>query len=410
MITPLATGDSLPASKKPKLQPPKGKAFDMSRYSKRYIALKFAYLGWPYQGLAAQNEPTALPTVEEVLFEALEKSKLIDGDGCKFSRCGRTDKGVSAFGQVCALEVRSNGPLDVEGGVHVNVPSGAWEELAYVEKLNRLLPPSIRVLSWTPEIPADFSARFSCTGRHYKYFLMRNGLDVEAMREAAGYFVGEHDFRNFCKLDATKQITSFKRGVKRATISPVGDDAGEGASGMLVFDLEGTAFLWHQVRCMVAILLLVGQGYEKPTIVRDLLDIGKFPTKPIYDMASDLPLVLYDCEFKGVKWERGGADPLAEARILRGLVSSLYSTWHEEKLKETMARHLLLSVASASEIEGILAMDENGKELNLNQDGTGFAKPVKHYVPLEKRRRMRHFEEANEVWMQKKLKANGGEM
>ncbi|ODQ54698.1 tRNA pseudouridine synthase [Saitoella complicata NRRL Y-17804] len=406
MITPLATG--LPMSKKPKIE----KAFDMSRYSKRYIALKFAYLGWPYQGLAAQSEPTALPTVEEVLFEALEKGKLIEskaGDGCRYSRCGRTDRGVSAFGQVCALEVRSNGPLDVEGGgtVHVGVPSGAWEELPYVEKLNRLLPPSIRVLSWTPEIPADFSARFSCSGRHYKYFLMMgNGLDIEAMREAAGYFVGEHDFRNFCKLDPTKQITNFKRGVKRATISPVSDENQQGALGMFVFDLEGTAFLWHQVRCMVAILLLVGQGHEKATIVRDLLDVEKFPTKPVYDMASDLPLVLYDCEFEGVKWERGGADPLAEARILRGLVSSLYSTWHEEKLKETMARHLLHSVAPASEIEGILARDENGKELKLNQDGTGFAKPVKNYVALANRRRQRHFEEANEIWRQKKDRSN----
>ena len=42
------------------------------------------------------------------LFDALKKTCLIaDIESCNFSRCGRTDKGVSALGQVVSLDVRS---------------------------------------------------------------------------------------------------------------------------------------------------------------------------------------------------------------------------------------------------------------------------------------------------------------
>lgn len=46
---------------------------------------------------------------------------------------------------------------------------------------------------------------------------------------------------------------------------------------MMVLVLIGSAFLWHQVRCLVAILLLVGQGYEQPEIIPQLLDIEATP-------------------------------------------------------------------------------------------------------------------------------------
>ena len=52
--------------------------FDPSKYSTRYIALKFAYLGGRYNGYEhANGNITPLPTVEEVLWEALRKARLI---------------------------------------------------------------------------------------------------------------------------------------------------------------------------------------------------------------------------------------------------------------------------------------------------------------------------------------------
>lgn len=179
-------------------KPKKQKQFDFSKYAKRKIALRFAYLGWNYQGLALQGESTALPTVEEKIMEALYKVKLIgtlEQTDCNFSRCGRTDKGVSAMNQVISLVVRSK--LTEEELQH---PENDSKEIDYIKTLNQSLPNDIRIHSICLRPPADFDARFSCTFRHYKYIFNGKGLDINAMNEAANYFLGENDFRNFAKL------------------------------------------------------------------------------------------------------------------------------------------------------------------------------------------------------------------
>jgi tRNA pseudouridine38/39 synthase len=125
----------VPYRKAPKAPP---KAFDASKYSTRLIALKFAYLGQRYNGFEHhKNNSTPLPTIEEEVWKALVKTRLINPiptqgdhkeygridkktftswdregadvnwDGCEYSKCGRTDRGVSAFGQVIGVRVRS---------------------------------------------------------------------------------------------------------------------------------------------------------------------------------------------------------------------------------------------------------------------------------------------------------------
>ncbi|KAL8992516.1 MAG: hypothetical protein Q9169_007039 [Polycauliona sp. 2 TL-2023] len=105
--------------------------FDPSKYSTRFIALKFAYLGQRYNGLEHHaNNNTRYPTVEEELWRALDKAKLIfptpnpdlkavepNWEGCEYSKAGRTDKGVSAFGQVIGIRVRSNWPVEKDNTV-----------------------------------------------------------------------------------------------------------------------------------------------------------------------------------------------------------------------------------------------------------------------------------------------------
>ncbi|EOD34272.1 hypothetical protein EMIHUDRAFT_201974 [Emiliania huxleyi CCMP1516] len=84
--------------------------FDMSRYGQRWVALRVAYIGTRYHGMQYAE---GVETVEGVLFEALTKTRLIaDRDSCGFSRGGRTDRGVSALGQVVALRVRSSVAAD----------------------------------------------------------------------------------------------------------------------------------------------------------------------------------------------------------------------------------------------------------------------------------------------------------
>lgn len=77
------------------------RAFDFSAHGRRHVALRIAYLGWGYQGFASQENTNN--TIEEKLFEALTKTRLVESrQTSNYHRCGRTDKGVSAFGQVRA--------------------------------------------------------------------------------------------------------------------------------------------------------------------------------------------------------------------------------------------------------------------------------------------------------------------
>jgi tRNA pseudouridine38/39 synthase len=128
------------------------------------------------------------------------------------------------------------------------------------------------------------------------------------MRKAASYFVGCHDFRNYCKFDASKNIENYERTMLHAEIreelnatvdTTIGGIHSPFRNGvqMMAFDVKGTAFLWHQVRCMMSILFMVGQGKEQPEIVLDLFDIKRFPIRPQYPIAPEIPLVLWECGY-----------------------------------------------------------------------------------------------------------------
>ena len=83
------------------------KPFDFALYNKRHVALHVAYFGWDWHGYVVQDNTAA--TVEAALFEALERTRLIESrETSNYHRCGRTDKGVSALGQVISIDVRSN--------------------------------------------------------------------------------------------------------------------------------------------------------------------------------------------------------------------------------------------------------------------------------------------------------------
>jgi tRNA pseudouridine38/39 synthase len=480
--------------------------------------LKFAYLGKRYNGFEHHNNnKTPLPTIEEELWKALYKCKLIfptdveaaergeiTWDGCDYSKCGRTDKGVSAFGQVIGVRVRSNrrprkpkpssAPQDLqesprrssvlaEGNGHQrgeqtvsgSVEQAGSEELAIDEEdgdsfdpindeinypavLNHILPPDIRILAWCPSPPDDFSARFSCRERRYKYFftqpafcpfpenlgsnartkgLKAGWLDIQAMRDAASRYVGVHDFRNYCKIDASKQITNFMRRIYYADI--VEEDAvstlgyvnqpefvpapGKTSSGatesapnptVYSFTLHGSAFLWHQVRHMVAMLFLVGQGLESPSMISDLLDLEKYPSRPTYEMADDAPLVLWDCVFPSeddedrkdaLQWlyvgdsEGYGADKYGS----QGLMKDLWEIWRESKIDEVLAGTLLSAVARQGKDPKSLTSTSQ-KAFRSQQVFRGGNAPSLQgtYVPLAKKPRLELVEEINQKYALRK--------
>lgn len=144
--------------------------------------------------------------MERYLIDALVQTKLIESiDSVEYSRAGRTDKGVSAFGQVVSLWVRSNVPCDAElcdnnariddlvpgKTLRVRLPCGRIrniQEVEYCKRLNRSLPHDIIVRAWAPA-PPSFDARFSALYRTYRYFFLPDGLNVDVR---VLYFV------NFC--------------------------------------------------------------------------------------------------------------------------------------------------------------------------------------------------------------------
>ena len=384
------------------------RGFDVREYPSAYVALRVMYAGWDYRGFAQQGSD-GVRTVEGALFSALRRTRLIAPDAAPedvaYTRCGRTDAGVSALGQIVSLRLRSKrgtkgrkrreetneGPCDPlfssddasddakrrselrdesrNDGAPRGASSGdrraarsdsthpppggvffaehAEDELDYCALLNRALPEDVRVTGWG-YVHESFSARFDCEFRLYKYFFCAfpdsaersagplvdegdeksfpeklSGLDLDAMRDAARRFEGTHDFRNLCKMDA-RNVHNYVRTVYRCDVVDAADagaweDGGgaRGTRGALGFSrlkksetsagsppglcyvrVEGSAFLWHQVRCMAAVLFLVGLRRETPDVVDALLDATKFKNgKPQYEMAPDAPLVLWRCGF-----------------------------------------------------------------------------------------------------------------
>ena len=330
----LAKRTASPPSQQVKKSKKNARPFDFEKYSKRFIALQVAYVGLKYNGFADQIASDAnTQTVEGKIMEALLQCKLIksrDPKECFFTRCGRTDTGVSGFGQIISLQVRSNlSASSLESNLNALCDETGKQELPYPLILNGSLPVDIRILAWAP-VAASFNARFDCLYRKYKYFFHSHSLDIEAMKEASSFLIGTHDFRNFCKKDKSKPNQTFTREIMAASIQP---SMSCGQWGLWEFEVKGSAFLYHQVRCMMGVLFLIGKGEKSVSFVKDLLDIERMKEKPSYAMASEIPLILHECAFEGLN-----LIPIEEHKKAR-IIEQFSEMWHENVLLASVSRH-----------------------------------------------------------------------
>ena len=161
------------------------------------------------------------------------------------------------------------------------------------------MPPDIRAICWAP-VDNEYSSRFDCVERVYRYYFPKGDLDIEAMRDAGKRLCGEKDYRNFCKMDVSNGVVTFFRRIDDIRLDILDKEPNEYSTVELI--VEGSSFLWHQIRCIVAVLFLIGQKKEEPSIIDDLLDIEKYPCKPQYSMASEASLVLFDCQYDDIDW------------------------------------------------------------------------------------------------------------
>jgi tRNA pseudouridine38-40 synthase len=171
--------------------------------------------------------------------------------------------------------------------------------------MNDLLPADIHVLGL--DRAADrFHARHGAVGRSYLYQIARrrtafakpfvwwikDRLDVEAMREAARFFVGMHDFRAFSDADP-------EAGSTRVLVESV--EVGEEADLVLV-RIRGSHFLWKMVRRVVGVLAEVGRGKLLTADVARLFDAG--PPVPAQLTAPPSGLFLEQVVYQGETFDR----------------------------------------------------------------------------------------------------------
>ena len=268
-----------------------------------YMAFKFMYIGKNYDGLVIQS--STKNTIEEMIFNALKRCKFLDPlktneelmSLSNYSRCGRTDKGVNSSGNVFALNLRYEDKYD------------------YVKTLNNILPNDIFILS-SCFVDDSFDPRFSCLYREYKYYFLKKNMNIEKMKIAANMLCGFHNFKNFCKVDKSDEKWEEKNYERR--IFEISIEKVKNENFVYPFDIKeniinneyyqsyvciikGSAFLWHQVRCIMQILFLIGDELEDIELINEMLD-EKSNYEFKYGLADEDNLILSDCIFEFINF------------------------------------------------------------------------------------------------------------
>ncbi|MFH1101817.1 MAG: tRNA pseudouridine(38-40) synthase TruA [Methanobacteriota archaeon] len=228
------------------------------------VAVKFAYDGRRFHGYARQ--PGIKTVDDEMLHLLIENNLFTDVKTACVRVASRTDKGVSALGNVLAFHTDS------------------WDNVLLLQRSQK--QQDIFLYGFI-QVSDDFYPRHA-RQRIYRYYLDDDGLDLEKLLEAAAVFTGEHDFRNFARVEPLKNPLR--------TIDTI---LVEEKPGFYVIDFYAQTFLWHQIRRVVSAMKKVAGGtLEKKTIVDALaqpeikVDYGLAPAEPLL-----LKDVLYDFDF-----------------------------------------------------------------------------------------------------------------
>jgi tRNA pseudouridine38-40 synthase len=235
----------------------------------RNLKLTLKYDGTRFVGWQRQAEGESIQGVLEDALARFEKGPVtVHG-------AGRTDAGVHALAQVASASVTCT--HDVE---------------TLTRALNAQLPPEVRVTS-VEDVPPDFHARFSATGKTYRY-LLRNTpiadpfersyvwhlpepLNLAAMEQAAAHLVGTHDFAAFQSTgtETHGSVRTITRSELCAGVVWSGPHHAGGPSGLITYEVSGTGFLRHMVRAIVGTLVDVGRGWRSADSIPALLAEGR---------------------------------------------------------------------------------------------------------------------------------------
>ncbi|MDB5847084.1 MAG: tRNA pseudouridine(38-40) synthase TruA [Rhodoferax sp.] len=248
------------------------------------LALGISYNGQAYEGWQSQLSGRTVQDKLEGALRSFTQQKVS-------TLCaGRTDAGVHGLMQVVHFDTALDRPIN-----------------AWVRGTNALLPNDIAV-QWARAMPDSFHARGSATGRRYIYALLESPvrpsveagrvgwvfrpLDLAAMQAAAQLLIGEHDFSSF-RASACQALSPVKT-LRRIDIAKRGS--------YWRFEFEANAFLHHMIRNLMGSLLVIGQGFQPPEWIAEVLAArnrdaasptfspnGLYFAGPVYDAHWGLP-------------------------------------------------------------------------------------------------------------------------
>jgi tRNA pseudouridine38-40 synthase len=227
------------------------------------LAFRVSYLGNRFFGSQMQASSR---TVEGEFIAACKRLNLFeDWRLASFQSAGRTDRGVHARGQIVAFTT--------------DAPDRA------IGTINLQLPPDLWCYAYT-EVPKEFHPRYDAKSRTYRYFFSETPLEKEMMEMASRHFLGIHDFSHLARVRDKNPL----RNILAIHVAEEG--------GFVYLEVTAESFLWHQVRCMAAVLLRVGNGELTDDSVRWYLQ-GE-ADKPVSPAPAE-GLVLWDTDC-GLRW------------------------------------------------------------------------------------------------------------
>ena len=216
--------------------------------------LEISYDGSRYYGWEHQPDRD---TIQGKLEAVLER---MTGSPVELIGAGRTDAGVHARAMVANARMETDLTCD--------------QIRSY---MNRYLPDDISVNSVTVA-SERFHARYRAVGKLYTYTCyigdskpvfnrkyvtcLDSPPDLEAMRRAAAFLTGEHDFRAFCS----------NPNMKKSTVRTVDSIQIIRSRNLLYFNFHGNGFLQNMVRILTGTLLEVGFGRMEAEDVKTILE------------------------------------------------------------------------------------------------------------------------------------------
>lgn len=219
------------------------------------IALGVEYDGRSFHGWQLQQQ--GVRTVQGELEQAIS---IVADHPVRVYCAGRTDTGVHGIGQVVHFETDAvRAPRNWILGCNVNSPID----------LN---------VRWAKQVDIAFHARFSATGRTYRYLILNRStrsalmsgratwihkpLDVERMQAACTALLGEHDFSSYRAIGC--QAKSPVRNVRALQVRRSGNFI------ELVVSADG--FLHHMVRNIAGVLIAIGAGEQDIEWAAEILE------------------------------------------------------------------------------------------------------------------------------------------